>query len=101
MGQRVDLQNLLETILGSDKVYFQAPNNTAMQYPCIVYNLDAASTDFADNNPYRSMDRYQVTVISQSPDTDIRNKVAALPMTLFSRFYTVNNLNHFVYNLYF
>ena len=101
MGLRVNLQAILETLLGTDKVFFQAPNNTAMQYPCIVYEIDRMSVDFADNNPYRLLDRYQVTVISRDPDTVIRSKVAALPMTLFNRFYVVNNLNHYVFNLYY
>lgn len=82
-------------------MFFQPPNNTAMQYPCIVYAIDRMSTDFADNNPYRLLDRYQVTVIDRNPDTLIRKKVAALPMTLFNRFYVVDNLNHYVFNLYF
>jgi len=42
-----------------------------------------------------------ITVIDQDPDSIIPDKVAAMPLSLFNRFYTVDNLNHDVYNVYF
>lgn len=82
-------------------VYFQPKQNISMEYPCIVYKRDARNTQFADNRPYRSKKRYQVTIIDQDPDSDIPEKVAALPLCSFSRFFTAGNLNHDVYTLYF
>lgn len=99
MGPRLDLQNLLEEI--TTNVYFQPPTNIQIQYPCIVYKRDFADTKFADNQPYAYKRRYMVTVIDQNPDSEIPGKVAALPMSLFNRFYTVDNLNHDVYSVYF
>jgi len=40
-------------------------------------------------------------IIDQDPDSDIPSKVAEMPMSLFNRFYTADNLNHDVYNVYF
>jgi hypothetical protein len=99
MGQRLDLQTLLEGI--TTNVYFQPPTNIQLKYPCIVYKRDFADTEFADNAPYAYKWRYMVTVIDQNPDSEIPGKVAALPMTLFNRFYTVDNLNHDVFSIYF
>lgn len=82
-------------------VYFQPPNGLHMEYPCIVYKRDVASTDYAGNNPYRYTKRYQVTVIDKLPDSGIPDMVAALPMCVHNRFYTADNLNHDVFNLYF
>jgi len=101
MGQRLALQSLLEVILGSRNVYFQPPANVEMQYPCIVYARDTTVTKFADNNPYRYTKRYMVTVIDRDPDSLIPDKVAALPMCIFNRFFPADNLNHDVFNLYF
>ena len=101
MGQRLELQELLKVILGSDHVYFQPPANVQMQYPSIVYSRDNSDTEFAGNKPYRYTQRYQVTVIDRDPDSGIPNKVAALPMCTHNRFYTADNLNHDVFNLYF
>jgi hypothetical protein len=98
---RIDLQERFELILGSTNVYFQPPENRQIQYPCIIYKRDTADTTFADNNPYRYEQRYQVTYISQNPSDLARMKIAALPTCLFVRHYTVKNLNHDVFTLYF
>jgi hypothetical protein len=72
-----------------------------MQYPCIVYQRDTATTEFANNVPYNRTLRYQVTVIDPDPDSEVPGKVAALPMSTLNRFYAVDNLNHDVFQLYF
>lgn len=101
MAQRLDLQAALVSLLGSGNVYFQPPPSLKMQYPCIVYNRDDAVTDFAGNKPYSHRKQYLVTVIDSNPDSLIPDKVAALPLCIFDRFYTANNLNHDVYKLFF
>ena len=99
MGQRVDLQTLLETC--TPTVYFQPAENITMEYPCIVYQRDSAETLFADNDPYRFTQRYQVTVIDRNPDSPILEKVNALPKCTFNRFFTADNLNHDVFTIFF
>lgn len=101
MGQRLDLHQILKDLLGSAHVYFQPPPNVEMTYPAIVYKLDYAQTNFADDNPYRYEKRYLVTVIDRNPDSDIPDKIAALPLCIFDRFFTTSNLNHFVFKLFF
>lgn len=101
MGQRLDLQDLLVEILGTDNVYFQPPPSFKMNYPCIVYRRDSAITRFANDKPYNFRHRYQVTFISRDPDDATKEKIAALPMCIFDRFHTVDNLNHDVFKLYF
>lgn len=101
MAPRLELQALLESLLGSDNVYFQPPSTIKMQYPCIIYNRDDIDTDFADNKPYNHKVRYQVTVVDRNPDSEIPSKVADLPLCTFNRFYTADGLNHDVYNLFF
>lgn len=99
MGHRLDLHTLLEAI--TPNVYFQPPTNVQMQYPCIVYQRDFADTKFADNEPYSHELRYMITVIDPNPDSELPAKVAALPKSLFNRFFTADNLNHDVYNVYY
>jgi hypothetical protein len=99
MGQRLELHQILLAI--TQFVYFQPPTNVHLQYPCIVYKRGFADTTFADDNPYNHTKRYMITVIDPDPDSDIPDKVAALPMSLFNRFYTADDLNHDVYNVYF
>lgn len=99
MGPRLTLHQLLETF--AEHVYFQPPTNIQLKYPCIIYNRDYADTKFADDIPYSNIKRYMVTVIDQNPDSDIPDKIASMPMTLFNRFYTADELNHDVYVVYF
>lgn len=101
MAPRLELQSILVGILGSSNVYFQPPPTIQMKYPCIVYRRNDESAEHANNKPYSRRTRYQVTVIHRDPDNTVRDKVADLPRCEFDRFYTADNLNHDVYNLYF
>lgn len=101
MAQRLELQAILVELLGSPNVYFQPPPTIQMSYPCIVYKRDDENSKFADNLPYSRKKRYQVTVIDRNPDSEIPDKVAQLPSCIFDRFYTAENLNHDVYQLFF
>jgi hypothetical protein len=99
MAARLQLHQLLETF--TPNVYFQPPTNVVLKYPCIIYQRDFADTKFADDIVYDHKLRYAITVIDQNPDSEIPRKVATMPMSLFNRFFTVDHLNHDVYNVYF
>jgi|SRR4051794_20943882 len=99
MASRLQLQTLLESI--TEHVYFQAPTGTEMEYPCILYNRDQSHTEFADNRPYSRTKRYQVTVVDRDPDSELPDKVEALPLCTFSRAFETENLHHFVFTLFF
>lgn len=101
MAPRLELHERLKALLGSSHVYFQPPESVKLSYPAIVYRRDYANTTFADNNPHVITKRYQVTVVDPDPDSDIPGKVAALPMCVFDRHYTKDDLNHDVYKLFF
>lgn len=101
MAPRLELQNLLLDLLGTGNVYFQPPPSLKMQYPCIIYKRDYINIIHADNKPYQSKKRYQITVVDRDPDSIIHEKVAALPSCSFDRFFTNDNLNHDVFNLFF
>lgn len=98
---REELQTILESIDASAEVYYQPPDSVHIEYPCIVYNLDAAQSNYADNVLYSYTKRYQVTVIDRDPDSEIPDEVIALPMCEFERSFRSDNMNHFVFNLFF
>jgi hypothetical protein len=72
-----------------------------MQYPAIVYERDSSLTRFAGNLPYNIRKRYLVTVIDRDPDSEIPDKVAALPSCTHNRYFAAESLNHDVFYLYF
>lgn len=99
MAPRLQLHNLLLEI--TEHVYFQPPSNIAMQYPCILYTRDASHSEHADNRPYLHAKRYQVTVVDRDPDSPLPDLVGALPLCAFDRTFVADELNHWVYNLFF
>lgn len=101
MASRLELQLMFETLLGNRNVYFQPPESIKMKYPAIIYTLDDINNTYADNGVYSSRKQYSVTVIDEDPDSPLIDAVAALPTCRFNRHYTSDNLNHWVYSLYF
>jgi hypothetical protein len=100
MAPRSQLQTRLEGL--SAHVYFQPPVNTKMQYPCIRYMLDGDETLHAGNKLYRRTKKYQVTVIDRNPDSTLPDVLMdELPLCTFDRFFTADQLNHYVFTLFF
>lgn len=98
--KRIELQAILENLLGSENVYFQPPENLKMEYDCIRYSLSKIKPIFANNLPYHLYTCYQVIAIYRNPDSDLPIKIASLPMCSHDRHYTADNLNHDVFTLY-
>lgn len=101
MGSRLELQTLLETILGSRNVYFQPPASVSMKYPAIVYSRDDIENVHADNSVYAQTTAYAITVIDKNPDSEIVKKISMLPMCNYERHYASDNLNHDVFILFY
>ncbi len=101
MPSRLELQTLLEEILGSRNVYFQPPESVKMKYPAIVYGLEDIKNTFANDRVYLSKRKYLITVIDEDPDSPIVGRVASLPSCRFNRHFESDNLNHDVFILEF
>lgn len=101
MDRRLKLHNILIDILGTDKVYFQPPENCKIQYPCIIYKIKRIDSDFANDKPYSYQKQYQVTIIDKNPDSKLPDKLSELPKCYYETFFTSDNLNHYIFNIYF
>jgi len=101
MSDRLELHELLCTILGSRNVYFQPPDNLQMVYPAIVYDISNRESEHADDIPYIHRKQYTLIIIDKNPDSLIPDKIGVLPTASFKRSYKANNLNHNVYALYY
>lgn len=101
MVRRLELQSKLELVLGSRNVYYQPPSTLNMSYPCIVYELGSSNNRFADDIKYNRHKMYQVTVIDRNPDSEIPDKVEALPYSDMDTTFATDGLNHFVFTLHF
>ena len=99
--RRERLSAKLREILGSDKVYFQPPENVKMSYPCIRYKRGHDRTQYGDNIPYLNRHSYELVVISRDPTEPIAEMI--LQSFTYCRPgipYVADNLNHFPFTVY-
>lgn len=102
--QREMLQDILSSIEGVQKVYFQPPEKRMFEYPCIVYELNELNTMYSNNTRYLTFPKYTVTLIDKNPESPIQQLLLDLGQgcrVSFDRFFTLDGLNHWVYSLIF
>lgn len=101
MGDRIELHSLLQELLESDQVYYQAPESIKMSYPAIRYSKSAIRKMNADDRAYSMRDCYQLTVIAKLPDEPVIKKLLELPYCSYDRHYVADNLNHDTLTIYY
>lgn len=101
MGTRLELQDILESLLGSRNVYYNPPATISMNYDCIRYSLGGIQSTHANNKKYSNMKRYEGIVISKKSDPEVVEKILNLPYTSLGTPYKANNLNHYPFAIYF
>lgn len=100
MANRVDLQNLLEELLGSKNIYYNPPTTLKMNYPAIRYNLSTIQSTHANDRKYSNQKRYDLIVICKESDPEVVDKLLELPYCSFNTHYKSDNLNHYSLTLY-
>jgi len=101
-SRRVLLQTQLETLLGSDQVYFNPPETISLTYPAIVYSLSSKYVKPANNHIYRLMDCYDLTYMHKDPDDQFPNLILSeFPYSRYDRQAVVKNLYNDYLTLYF
>ena len=101
MGTRLELQTMLETLLGSRNVYYQPPASVKMSYPAIIYSRSDIRNINANDNVYLQNKAYRLTVVDRNPDSPIVDQVSKLPLCTFQQHYTADNLNHDVFLIFY
>ena len=100
--RRVQLHEKLCTVLGSRNVYFQPPNGTQINYPCIIYKNESSNSEYADDKTYKFVPEYSITCISPSSIDNIAERlIEEFPMIRFVRHYVADNLSHDILNLFY
>ncbi len=98
---REDLHEILCEKLGSRNVYFQPPESIKLKYPCILYELGDIWNYYANDSVYSKKKLYTLTIIDKDPDSELPEVLNELPYCEMDRFYTADNLNHWVFTLYY
>lgn len=101
MNNRLELHNILESIVGPN-IYYQPPESVKLKYPCVIYKRTAIDLDHADDHNYTKKNRYTITIITKSPDFIFGETLLdSIPYCTFDRNYVVDNLQHDVYSVYY
>lgn len=98
---RLELQSFLETLGLDIHVYFQAPSSVIMKYPAIRYNLADMDNIPADNTDYLDKIAYTLIYITKNPDDPMIRTISKIQYCKFDRWYASDNLNHYVYTLFY
>jgi hypothetical protein len=98
---RLEFQSFLEALKGDRNVYFQPPSTVLMKYPAIRYNLDSLNDLPADNIDYQQYTAYRLIYITSNPDDVMIKTLSKLPYSRFVQWYAVDNLNHYVYTIFY
>lgn len=101
MASRLELQSLLEELLGSRNVYYQPPESTKMSYDAIKFSRVGVQTMKANDVTYFGKNRYELIVISKKPNNPVIEKLLSIPYCSFERYYKADNLHHDVLTLYY
>lgn len=101
MNSRLELHEVLCSILGSRNAYFQPPASIKMKYPAIVYKRDTIVNSQANNEVYKQANKYQLIVIDQNPDSEIVQKISKLSRIRYDRHYISDGLNHDVFTIFY
>lgn len=81
--------------------YFNPPNGTQMEYPCVVYRRVINRNKRADNLAYLKRKQYMVTLIDRNPDSPFPDLLEDLPYCGKDREFCQGNLYHYVYTIFF
>ena len=96
---RLNFRELLLREVGLSTMYFQPPDNVHMIYPCLRYSVEGMPAMHADDQPFIVSTRYSVILIDKDPDSIYVGRLAKIPGVRFDRFYTSDNLNHWVFSI--
>lgn len=101
MASRLNLQKLLESVLGTRSVYFQPPETVKLTYPCIIYERARGIPWHANDDLYNYRKSYLITVIDKNPDSTIPDELEKLQYCTMDRYYEADNLNHWIFTIYY
>lgn len=101
MVQRLKLQEILQNVMGSNKVYFSPPESVKITYPCIIYDEVGSDTHYADDRHYVFKRQYDVKIIDQTPSSAYPSLlIDALPNCSHDRTYIADGLVHYQFTIF-
>lgn len=101
MHNRLDFQQFLVSLLGSNRVYFQKPESLKLEFPAFIYAPVKVGDRFADNERYLKRRAYDVQYISKTYDESFVENMLSLPYCELNTTFIVDNLYHFNFTIFY
>lgn len=102
MTDRMILQKKLCSILGTNNVYFEPPENIKLNYPCFIYFSGSPFTSSANNKLYLFTNSYNVTYIDINPCTDIiKIMLSNFDYITTGSSFVNDGLHHYTFDIFF
>ena len=101
MDRRLSLHQTLVNILGSNNVYFQPPETIKLKYPCIIYSRSTIDQTYADNRSYMAQVKYNITLVTRTPDSELVKAILELPYCSYDRYFASDGLSHDTFVLFY
>lgn len=99
--RRLELHEMLKSVMTNGNVYHQPPESLKLKYPCLVYERARDFTLHADDMKYHRRLRYTVTLIDKKSLSDYLEPMMDLPYCTYDRHFATDDLNHDVFTIYF
>lgn len=104
MRDRIDFHAYLSSVLTGSyltSLYFQAPENVKLNYPCIIYDYGKMNVKHANDKKYDWMHSYTLQFITRTADDPRLSVLYGLDYISFDRHYEADNLHHYMFNIYY
>lgn len=104
MGKnRLKLHDILSSIPGIEKAYYNPPEGLKLEYPCIIYEDATRQILHANNGPYSDRDSYSILIIDPDPESTIPTLFEQAIKRYWSpgKPYDYDELSHWPYTIYF
>ena len=99
-----EFRQLLIDLLGyeTEHLYFQPTEATQMKYDAIVYRRYTFGVQWSDDQSHFIRDRYEVTVITRDPDSDLPREIQKhFKFCRPGKQFMADNLYHFPFTIYY
>lgn len=102
MTDRIKLQKVLSSLLSSDHVYYDPPENVKLRYPCFIYSDENPSIRNANNKLYTYMRAYNIIYIDKNPDNDMTQKMfETFQYVRAGSSYVTEGLHHYTFDIFY
>lgn len=101
--KRIEFHNILKTIMGGNNahVYYRPPENSKIEYPCIIYNRANIEQQYASNISYFRKRCYRVTLCDKAADSQYIDALLDIPTCRYLNHTEAEGISNDTFEIYY